>query len=160
MENYDISIFARAIHVVAVVMWIGGVYFVTTVIIPNLRKIKDHKLRLEQFESIETRFALQARFITVVAGLTGFYMVDYLNAWERFHHIQFWWLQLMSFVWLIFTVVLFILEPLVLHRWFRKNAELNSNKTFALLHNFHKIILTVSMVAVLGAVAGSHGLQL
>jgi uncharacterized membrane protein len=141
-------------------MWIGGVYFVTTVIIPKLRKEKDHKLRLEQFESVERKFALQAKYITVVAGLTGFYMVHYLNAWERFLHIQFWWLQLMSFVWLVFTVVLFLLEPLVLHRWFHKNAETNSDRTFALLHNFHKVILTISLVAVFGAVAGSHGFHL
>jgi uncharacterized membrane protein len=160
VENYNIFVIARAIHVVSVVMWIGGVYFVTTVIIPKLRKEKDHKLRLEQFESVERKFALQAKYITVVAGLTGFYMVHYLNAWERFLHIQFWWLQLMSFVWLVFTVVLFLLEPLVLHRWFHKNAETNSDRTFALLHNFHKVILTISLVAVFGAVAGSHGLHL
>ena len=160
MENYNIFIVARAIHVVSVVMWIGGVYFVTTVIIPGLRKEKDHKLRLQQFESVERQFAVQAKYITVVAGLTGFYMVHYLNAWERFLHIQFWWLQLMSFVWLVFTVVLFLLEPLVLHRWFHKNAETNSDRTFALLHNFHKVILTISLVAVFGAVAGSHGFHL
>jgi uncharacterized membrane protein len=140
-------------------MWIGGVYFVTTVLIPKLRCEKDHQIRLEQFESVERRFALQAKFITVIAGLSGFYMVHFLNAWERFYYIQFWWLQLMSFVWLVFTVVLFILEPLVLHRWFHKNAETNSDRTFALLHNFHKVILTLSLVAVFGAVAGSHGFQ-
>jgi len=159
MENYSLFVIARAVHVVSVVMWIGGVYFVTTVLIPKLRCEKDHQIRLEQFESVERRFALQAKFITVVAGLSGFYMVHFLNAWERFYYIQFWWLQLMSFVWLVFTVVLFILEPLVLHRWFHKNAETNSDRTFALLHNFHKVILTLSLVAVFGAVAGSHGFQ-
>jgi len=159
MENYSLFVIARAVHVVSVVMWIGSVYFVTTVLIPKLRCEKDHQIRLEQFESVERRFAFQAKFLTVIAGLSGFYMVYFLNAWERFHYIQFWWLQLMSFVWLVFTVVLFILEPLVLHRWFHKNAETNSDRTFALLHNFHKVILTLSLVAIFGAVAGSHGFQ-
>ena len=159
MENYSLFVIARAVHVVSVVMWIGGVYFVTTVLIPKLRCEKDHQIRLAQFESVERRFAFQAKFLTVIAGLSGFYMVHFLNAWERFHYIQFWWLQLMTFVWLVFTVVLFILEPLVLHRWFHKNAETNSDRTFALLHNFHKVILTLSLVAVFGAVAGSHGFQ-
>jgi uncharacterized membrane protein len=159
MENYNLFVIVRAVHVVSVVMWIGGVYFVTTVLIPKLRCEEDHRLRLEQFESVERRFALQAKFITVIAGLSGFYMVHFLNAWERFHNIQFWWLQLMTIVWLVFTVVLFILEPLVLHRWFHKNAEINSDRTFAILHNFHKVILTLSLVAVFGAVAGSHGFQ-
>ena len=159
MENYSLFIIARAIHVVSVVMWIGGVYFVTTVLIPKLRNEQDHYIRLEQFEAIERRFAFQAKFITIIAGLSGFYMVHFLNGWERYLHVQFWWLHLMSFVWLVFTVVLFILEPLVLHRWFHETAEKNSDWAFALLHNFHKFILTVSLIAVFGAVVGSHGFQ-
>ncbi len=159
MENYSLFIIARAIHVVSVVMWIGGVYFVTTVLIPKLRSEHDPYIRLEQFEAIERRFALQAKFITIIAGLSGFYMVHFLNGWERYHLIQFWWLHLMSFVWLVFTVVLFILEPLILHRWFHEKAVKNSDRAFALLHNFHRVVLTVSLVAVFGAVAGSHGFQ-
>jgi uncharacterized membrane protein len=159
MENYNLFVITRAIHVVSVVMWIGGVYFVTTVLIPKLRNENDLHIRLEQFEAVERRFALQAKFITVVAGLSGFYMVHYLNGWERYLHIEYWWLHLMSFVWLVFTVVLFILEPLVLHSWFHERAKNNSDQTFALLHNFHKVILTVSLVAIFGAVAGSHGFQ-
>jgi len=159
MENYNLFVITRAIHVVSVVIWIGGVYFVTTVLIPKLRNENDLRIRLEQFEAVERRFALQAKFITVVAGLSGFYMVHYLNGWERYLHIEYWWLHLMSFVWLVFTVVLFILEPLVLHSWFHEQAKNNSDQTFALLHNFHKVILSVSLVAIFGAVAGSHGFQ-
>ncbi len=159
MENYNLFVIARAIHVVSVVMWRGGVYFVTTVLIPNLRNENDPHIRLGQFEAIERRFALQAKFITVVAGLSGFYMVHYLNGWERYLHIEYWWLHLMSFVWLVFTLVLFIFEPLILHSWFHEQAKNNSDQAFALLHNFHKVILTVSLVAVIGAVAGSHGFQ-
>lgn len=159
MENYNLFVITRAIHVVSVVIWIGGVYFVTTVLIPKLRNENDLHIRLEQFEAVERRFALQAKFITVVAGLSGFYMVHYLNGWERYLHIEYWWLHLMSFVWLVFTVVLFILEPLVLHSWFHEQAKNNSDQTFALLHNFHKVILSVSLVAIFGAVAGSHGFQ-
>ncbi len=159
MENYNLFVIARAIHVVSVVMWIGGVYFVTTVLIPKLRNENDPHIRLGQFEAIERRFALQAKFITVVAGLSGFNMVHYLNGWERYLHIEYWWLHLMSFVWLVFTLVLFIFEPLILHSWFHEQAKNNSDQAFALLHNFHKAILTVSLVAIFGAVAGSHGFQ-
>jgi uncharacterized membrane protein len=159
MENYNLFVITRAIHVVSVVIWIGGVYFVTTVLIPKLRNENDLHIRLEQFEAVERRFALQAKFITVVAGLSGFYMVHYLNGWERYLHIEYWWLHLMSFVWLVFTVVLFILEPLVLHSWFHEQAKNKCDQTFALLHNSHKVILTVSLVAIFGAVAGSHGFQ-
>ena len=89
MENYNLFVITRAIHVVSVVMWIGGVYFVTMVLIPKFRNENDLHIRLEQFEAVERRFALQAKFITVVAGLSGFYMVHYLNGWERYLHIEY-----------------------------------------------------------------------
>lgn len=65
----------------------------------------------------------------------------------------------MTFIWAIFTLVLFVLEPLVLHRWFREQAIKNSERAFARLHRMHKILLTLSLLAVFGAIAGSHGMQ-
>ncbi len=38
--------FARVLHVVGVVLWIGGVAFVTTVVIPTLRREPDGQQRL------------------------------------------------------------------------------------------------------------------
>ena len=49
--------------------------------------------------------------------------------------------------------------PLWVDSWFHEQAKNNSDQAFALLHNFHKAILTVSLVAIFGAVAGSHGFQ-
>jgi uncharacterized membrane protein len=37
----DPAIAARALHVLGVVLWIGGVAFVTTVLLPAVRRIKD-----------------------------------------------------------------------------------------------------------------------
>lgn len=149
---------ARAIHVVGVVLWIGGVAFVTTVLLGSLRRHHDAESRLALFEQLESRFALQARIVTLITGLSGFYMLHLLNGWDRYQQPQFWWLHLMTFIWLIFTVVLFILEPLFLHRWFRERARRDSERTFALVHRMHRILLTLSLIAVAGAVAGSHGM--
>jgi hypothetical protein len=66
----------------------------------------------------------------------------------------------MTLVWLIFTLVLFVLEPLVLHRRFKKMAANNSDRVFALLHRMHRILLILSLVTVFGTVAGAHGLHL
>lgn len=153
----DLFALARALHVVGVVLWIGGVSFVTIVLIPNLRRMPDPAQRLEIFENIEQRFALQAKFTTSITGLSGFYMLHVLEGWQRYQFTQFWWLHLMTFVWLVFTAVLFVLEPLVLHQWFVRKAKEDCDKAFALLHGFHRIILSLSLVAVAGAVAGSHG---
>jgi len=159
MENFDLFILARTLHVVGVVLWIGGVAFVTTVLIPSLKQIADTDNRLELFEKLEGKFAFQARIVTLITGISGYFMLDYMNAWDRYLQIAFWWMHLMTFIWAIFTIVLFVLEPLILHRWFKKQALRNSENAFAWLHRMHKVLLTLSLVAVLGAVAGSHGLR-
>lgn len=148
---------ARVLHVVGVVLWIGGVAFVTTVVIPTLRRLPSGEERLRLFEAIEGRFAVQARVVTLVTGVAGVYMVQGLGAWGRYLDLSFWWLHLMTLVWLIFTLVLFVLEPLFLHRWFRAFAQRDSDSAFRLLHRFHVLLLTVSLIAIAGAVAGVRG---
>ena len=157
MKNFDYFMLARTLHVIGVVFWIGGVAFVTTVLIPSLKKITDGQDRLELFEQLEGKFGFQAKITTLITGISGYYMLDSLNAWDRYLHLQFWWMHLMTVIWIVFTVVLFVLEPLFLHRWFRERATKNSDNAFAWLHKMHVVLLMLSMLAVLGAVAGSQG---
>ena len=157
MENYSYFVLARTLHVIGVVFWIGGVAFVTTVLIPSLKKITDTHDRLELFEQLEGKFAFQAKIAILITGVSGYYMLDVMNAWERYLHLQFWWMHLMTFIWAVFTVVLFVLEPLFLHRWFREQATKDSDNAFVGLHRMHMALLTLSVLAVLGAVAGAHG---
>jgi uncharacterized membrane protein len=160
MENFTYFGLARALHVVGVVLWIGGVAFVTTTLIPSLRKMTATEQRFALFEQLEGKFAFQARIVTLITGLSGFYMLDYMDAWGRYQQLQFWWVHLMTLIWLVFTLVLFVLEPLVLHRRFKMLATKDSDRAFALLHRMHKILLVLSLVAVFGTVAGAHGLHL
>lgn len=111
-------VFARVLHVIAVVLWIGGVAMVTTVLLPAVRRLRRPEERVEFFERIESRFAVQARITTLIAGLSGFYLVHALGAWSRFGAAEFWWMHAMVAVWALFTLMLFVLEPLWLHRWF------------------------------------------
>ena len=57
----------RTLHVLAVVLWIGGVALVATVLLPALRTQAPAD-RVFFFENVERRFK-QARFITALAGL-------------------------------------------------------------------------------------------
>jgi uncharacterized membrane protein len=159
MDDFDVFVLARVLHVLGVVLWIGGVAFVTLVLIPALRNIKDGEQRLALFEQLEGRFAFQARIVTVITGLAGFYMVEFMDIWHRYQFIEFWWMHLMTAIWAIFTVVLFVLEPLVLHRYFHKLAITDSERAFMVLQRMHRVLLSLSLIAVLGAVAGSHGFQ-
>jgi uncharacterized membrane protein len=160
MKDFDLFVLARGMHVLAVVIWIGGVAFITTVLLPALKKMLDGEQRISLFEQLEHKFSWQAKVTTLVTGLSGFYMLEFLDAWQRYQEPNFWWLHLMTFVWLVFTVVLFILEPLFLHRWFLEQAKKDSDKTFNKILRMHQILLSLSLLAVFGAVAGAHGLML
>lgn len=157
MESFDQFVLARALHIVAVVMWIGGVAFVTTVLIPSLRALDSDENRLQLFERLEGRFAWQAKVTTVLTGLSGLWMLDYLNAWSRYLDPQFWWLHLMTAIWFIFTLVLFVLEPLFLHKLFHRLAEHDNDTAFKKLQRMHVVLLSLSLLAVAAAVAGVHG---
>ena len=160
MEDFTYFGLARALHVVGVVLWIGGVAFVTTTLIPSLRAMANVDERLALFEQLEGKFAFQARIVTVITGLTGFYMLEYMGAWDRYQQMQFWWVHMMTLIWLVFTVILFVLEPLVLHRRFKLLATENSDKAFSLINKKHKIILALSLITIFVTVAGVHGLVL
>lgn len=154
METYTL---ARVIHVLAVILWIGGVAMVTTVIIPAVKRLKSKEDQIKTFEQIEGRFAIQAKITTLLTGLSGFYMLYVLDAWNRYLDYKFWWIHAMTLVWIIFTLVLYVLEPLLLHKIFKTYAEKNPKKTFAIMHRAHWFLLILSLMTTAGAVAGSHG---
>jgi uncharacterized membrane protein len=150
----------RALHVAFVVLWIGGVAFVTTVLLPAVRRRKAPGKRMELFDYIERRFANQARISTIVVGLTGFYMVYRFDLWDRFRHAAYWWMHAMVILWLIFSLMLFVAEPLILHHWLIARSRVKPEVTFRLVEWLHWVLLVISLVTLLGAVAGSHGLLL
>ena len=155
--NYNYFVLARIFHVLAVVLWIGGVGFVTTVLIPSISRTEEPAARLKIFEAIENKFGFQAKLTTLVAGISGVYMLEVTDGWSRYLNYEFWWLHLMTFVWAVFTLVLFILEPLFLQKWFHRQAEINSENAFQLLQIMHVVLLSLSILAIVGAIGGSHG---
>lgn len=152
----DTHVLARVLHVLAVVHWIGGVAMVTLVVLPQLRALPATE-RIAMFERIEGGFGAQAKLSTLVAGLSGLWMLWLTDGWGLFLLPEYWWLHLMVTVWTLFTLVLFVLEPLVLHRWFHVRAVSDPEGTFAIILRLHRVLLALSALAVLGAVQGAHG---
>lgn len=152
----DISL-ARLVHILAIVHWIGGVALVTAVILPAVARFSEPSRRAAVFEEIERRFSAQAKISVTLAGLSGFYMTHRLDAWDRFMDLQFWWMHAMALVWAIFSFVLFVAEPLFLHRWFRRRGETDPEGTFALAQRAHWALLILSVATIAGAVLGAHG---
>ena len=139
---------ARAIHVLALIHWIGGVAVVTTIVLPRARAIADAKEAVAAFEQFEQRFASQARISILLVGVSGAYMLTRIGAWNTLQHASFWWLHLMVAVWILFALMIYVLEPLVLHRLFREFALRNKDRTFAVATGLHVIALTLAAIAV------------
>ena len=148
---------ARAIHILALVHWIGGVAVVTTIILPRARELPDAKDAVEAFEAFEKRFAQQARISIFLAGLSGAYMLIKLDAWDRFQYASFWWMHLMVAVWVVFALMIYVLEPIVIHNLFHEFALRQKQRAFALATILHVIALLVSAIAIGVGVLGAHG---
>ena len=148
---------ARALHVLAVVIWIGGVAMATTIVLPAVRRGDLGADRLGAFQAIERRFAWQARAAVIITGLTGFYMAARMDLWARFQSAQFWWMHAMVGLWLLFAFILFVAEPFILHRHFDRLARRAPEVAVARLYRAHWVLLVLSLVTIFGAVAGSQG---
>lgn len=151
---------ARVLHVLAVVVWIGGVAMVTTVILPAMTSSIRPSERLEIFEALERRFAWIARGMTLLVGLSGLYMLWKLDLWARFSNLSFWWMHAMVLVWGLFSFMLFVAEPLFLHRAFAARVRRDPEGSFRMIQVFHWVLLLISLATIAGAIAGAHGYNL
>lgn len=154
----DEFVFARVLHVVGVIFWIGGVAMVATVILPTLMGMKSTAEAMDFFSQFRQRFAAQARISTLFVGITGFYMIYLSDAWQRFTQWQYWWMHAMVLIWLIFSIMLFVMEPLSRLRQGERSAQRDiSAEMFIRIKRKHLVLLLLSFITIAGAVAGSHG---
>ncbi len=147
---------ARALHVLFVAHWIGGVAFVTLVALPLARSKGEAQAGWALFEAIESRFAAQVRWSIPLAGLTGFWMMWRLELWGLFPNPAFWWLDAMVFVWTLFMLIVFVVEPNA-HRSLSAHAARDPAGVLRRLYRVHLVLLAAAAATILGAVAGAHG---
>lgn len=143
---------ARALHVLALMHWIGGVAFITLVILPLAKRLKDPQL----FARIEHRFSGQVKLSIPLAGASGLYMAAKLDLWDRFGQASYWWMTSMFTLWVIFMLMVFVVEPLAHGRFERLMAN-QPEKAMVLLSRVHQVLLAAAALTVLGAVAGVQG---
>ena len=152
----DLAI-ARALHVLAVVIWAGGLSMATSVALPAIRAGQLGADRLAAFGRFQSRFIWQARTAIAVLGLSGFYMVERLDLWGRFATRQYLWMHAMVGLWALFALILFVAEPLFLHDLFARWASHEPSRALATLQRSHWILLVLTILTILAAVAGSEG---
>lgn len=152
----DLTI-ARAIHVLSIVIWMGGVAFVTLILIPALRKNYLEQEQLIIFNMIEKSFAKIARLTVVLAGISGLYMTYKLNSWDKFTNPHQFWMAAMVLIWAMFALALFIVEPFFINNHGRMVKEDSGIRNLRKTQIIHLIILILSLVTIFCSVLGAHG---
>lgn len=151
-------VFARTLHVLSVVHWIGGVAFVTLVALP-LAISRGGADGWTLFDALERRFSAQVRWSIPLAGASGLWMTYRMDLWYRFKDAHFWWMSAMLALWLTFTLMIFVLEPLLRAR-LEAEGRRDPLATIRRMRWVHLVLLVLATATVLGAVAGVQGIGL
>lgn len=152
----DDLLLARALHVLSIVVWIGGLAFVTLVILPAAIRAPTAAAKLALFDAAEGPFSHIARIAVLLAGASGLWLSHRLDLWTRFSDASCWWMNAMAGLWVLFMIVLFIAEPLWLHRAFHRWALAEPHRAFAWALWLHRLLLLAATITIIGAVTGSH----
>lgn len=148
------------IHLLTVIVWIGGLAFITILLLPMVIRMQDALQKVLLFQRIEHRFAPMARVFNLVVGITGVAMVK-LAGWQGLYFTrQGLPLLFMTVVWVLWFVMLFGLEPLIVRKMLDKMAKgggkLEIETIFARLNRMHIILLIISLAASGAGVIFAH----
>ncbi len=130
----------------------------TIIVLPLARSRPTGEEGFVFFASVERRFAAQVRFSIPLAGATGLWMTYRMDIWGRFADPHFWWMPAMLGLFLVFVLMVFVLEPL-LHERFEQQARFDPASALLRVTRLHVFLLTIAALTVLGAVAGAHGFE-
>src|SRR6266446_2468908 len=155
--SYRLFVIARALHVLSLIIWIGGLATVTTVILPAMHQFDSSEQKARLFDQVERRFRPQARIAWLIVGVTGLYMLAWLGAWARFADIHYWWMDLMIALWAVFGLILFVVEPLIVGPRMRTKLTNESTQALARIQTLHWILLVLSLLVIGSVVAGIYG---
>lgn len=142
---------ALIIHVLCVVVWIGGVAFVTMVVFPVIQRAQSSLEQVLMFQAVEHRFARIAKVLVILSGLTGGYMLYEKGLSATGHGV---WPMLL--VWSIYAMLLFFLEPVLFRKLFPADRKFSTKQVFFRLQVFHWFVLTLSLSAIAAGVWSGH----
>jgi uncharacterized membrane protein len=142
-------------HVLSVVIWIGGVAFVTVIVFPVLARMEDSMAKVNFFLGFEKRFQVLAKACVVIAGLSGGLLFWQRGAFALLTADEAVLLGYKFLIWLIFAILLFGAEQ-------RLMRVLVSQKTapetaLQRLSVFHWVALILSLVAVVAGLRLARG---
>jgi uncharacterized membrane protein len=145
-----------AVHVLGVVIWIGGVAFVTMIVFPMITRMENSLEKVIFFQGIEHRFAMVAKSSVGVVGLTGGWLLYITGEWRILFSMPGLGPTLMFLVWTMYLLVL-LFEGKLFKMIFRGRAQQDTDKVFSLLSRSHWVVLSLSLLAVGVGVWAGHG---
>ncbi len=142
------------IHVISVVLWIGGVAFVTMVMFPIIMRTAGSIEKAIMFQGVEHRFARLAKIYSITAGITGLFLLYRMGMSFLLtgRGIGIW---VMIVAWTTYVLILFIFEPIIFKTLFSK--DMDASRVFFRLQVFHWFLLILSLIAVGAGIWTGHG---
>jgi uncharacterized membrane protein len=143
-------VIALIIHVLSIVIWIGGVAFVTMIVFPMIQRTQSSLEQVMMFQGVEHRFSKIAKYMVITAGISGFYLIHVkglsVGAW------------IMIAVWTVYASLLFFLEKMIFKKLFTKPSgeSLDTKEVFRRLAVFHWVVLALSFTAVAAGIVAGH----
>ena len=145
-----------AMHVLGVVVWIGGVAFVTMIVFPMITRMENSLEKVIFFQGMEHRFAKIAKISVAVVGLTGGWLLYLTGEWRILFSMVGMGPTLMILVWTFYVLVL-LFEGKLFKMIFGSSTQQDTDKVFSLLSRFHWVVLGLSLLAIGVGVWAGHG---
>jgi len=144
-----------AIHVVGVVIWIGGVTFVTLIVFPMIMRMEGSLEKIIFFQGVEHRFAKIAKATVAIVGLTGLALVHLGGQWDLLFTAKGIGPTIMLIVWTLYVLIL-LGEAKLFKIIFKGEAQRDTKKIFWRLTVFHWFIMGISLLAVFVGALTAH----
>jgi uncharacterized membrane protein len=135
------------IHVLSVVLWIGGVGFVTMVTFPALQAMEDSMEKVRFFMGVERRFSRLARAYVIIVGITGVLLFFHRGGFGGI--ISPWIAIVLGFkvlIWLLFAILLFGAEKHLMK--ILVSSRTAQDSAFRRMVIFHWVMLIMSILAI------------
>lgn len=146
-----------AIHVVSILLWIGGVAFVTIVVFPLILRMEGSLEKALFFQGVEHRFSrIVVTPCILVSLITGVTLLLLTGEWKILFSLSDLGPTVMILVWVLYVVIL-LSERRIFRAIFIQKESARIETVFRRLTVFHWFILGLSLLAVFVGVLAAHG---